>query len=154
MARPILRIGTRGSKLALAQAREVVSRLAMVRPELGVSGAIEIVPIRTTGDVVQIGALAEIGGKGLFTKEIDEALLDGRVAIAVHSLKDVPTRLPVGIELAGADDPVAPELRAHIDLPVISANIAGSSKEAVSIGRELVAELKARVGSQFSASLA
>ena len=62
-------------------------------------GAIEIVVIKTTGDKILDQPLAEIGGKGLFTKEIDEALLDGRIDIAVHSMKDVPTYLPEGIVL-------------------------------------------------------
>jgi hydroxymethylbilane synthase len=67
---------------------------------LGADGAIEIVTIRTTGDRVQDRPLAEIGGKGLFAKEIDEALRDGRADLAVHSLKDLETRLPAGLELA------------------------------------------------------
>ncbi len=95
---PILRIGTRGSPLALFQARTVRARLAGV---LGVAeAAIEIVIIRTTGDAIQDRPLADAGGKGLFTKEIEEALLDGRIDLAVHSAKDVPTLLPAGLMLA------------------------------------------------------
>jgi hydroxymethylbilane synthase len=94
----LLRIGSRGSPLALAQAREVQSRLAKacdVAPE-----RIEIRIIRTTGDSIQDRPLAEAGGKGLFTKEIEDALLAGAIDLAVHSTKDMPTVLPPGLELA------------------------------------------------------
>ncbi len=97
--RPVLRIGSRGSPLALAQAREVKDRLATAA---GLDGArIEIKVIRTTGDVIQDRPLAEAGGKGLFTKEIEEALLSGSIDLAVHSAKDMPTVLPPGLVLAG-----------------------------------------------------
>ncbi|OAN49112.1 hydroxymethylbilane synthase [Paramagnetospirillum marisnigri] len=96
---PILRIGTRGSPLALAQTHETRDRLAAAWPELAAAGAIEIEVIKTTGDLVQDRPLAEIGGKGLFTKELDEAMLSGRIHLAVHSMKDVPTLLPDGIDL-------------------------------------------------------
>jgi hydroxymethylbilane synthase len=93
-----LRIGTRGSPLALVQARTVRARLAAA---LGSSeDAIEIKIIRTTGDVIQDRPLAEEGGKGLFTKEIEEALLRGDIDLAVHSAKDMPTFLPPGLMLA------------------------------------------------------
>jgi hydroxymethylbilane synthase len=94
-----MRIGTRGSPLALVQARLVATTLAAAHAELAAPDAIEIVPIRTTGDRVQDRTLAEIGGKGLFTKELDEALLERRVDIAVHSMKDVPTWLPEGLAI-------------------------------------------------------
>jgi hydroxymethylbilane synthase len=94
-----LRIGTRGSPLALAQAREVQARLAAVEPRLAADGAVEIVAIRTTGDRVQDRRLAEIGGKGLFVKEIEEALRSGAVHLAVHSLKDMETRLADGFAI-------------------------------------------------------
>ncbi|MTJ81993.1 MAG: hydroxymethylbilane synthase [Telmatospirillum sp.] len=94
-----LRIGTRGSPLALAQAHEVRARLAAAHPDLAIPGAIEIVVIKTTGDMVLDRTLASIGGKGLFTKEIDEAQLESRIDIAVHSMKDVPTVLPPGLDL-------------------------------------------------------
>lgn len=94
---PSLRIGTRGSPLALAQAEETRLRLETAFPEL--AGAIHIEVIHTTGDQIQDRPLAAIGGKGLFTKEIDEAQLEGRVDIAVHSMKDVPTLLPDGLTL-------------------------------------------------------
>ncbi len=97
---PRLRLGTRGSPLALAQAREVRARLAAAHAELEPEAAVEIVVITTTGDTVQDRTLAEIGGKGLFTKEIEEALLEGRIDAAVHSMKDVPTWLPEGLAIA------------------------------------------------------
>ena len=93
-----LRIGTRGSKLALAQATLVRDTLAGAHPAL--AGTMEIVEIRTTGDRVQDRKLSEIGGKGLFTKEIEEQLLAGTVDIAVHSTKDMPTRQPDGLLVA------------------------------------------------------
>jgi len=93
----VLRIGTRGSPLALAQT-------GMVRAALAAShgidpGHIEVVVIRTTGDRIQDRPLAEAGGKGLFAKEIEEALLDRRIDLAVHSSKDMPTFLPDGLVL-------------------------------------------------------
>jgi hydroxymethylbilane synthase len=95
-----LRLGTRGSPLALAQANEVRERLIAAHPDLAEHAAIEIVVITTTGDKIQDRTLAEIGGKGLFTKEIEEALLAGRIDAAVHSMKDVPTWLPEGLEIS------------------------------------------------------
>ncbi len=105
--RPLL-IGTRGSPMALRQTELVRDRLTAAHPELQAVGAVEVVTIRTTGDQVQDRRLAEIGGKGLFTKEIDEALLDYRIDIAVHSLKDLETWLPEGVEIGcilPRDDP-------------------------------------------------
>jgi hydroxymethylbilane synthase len=94
-----LRIGTRGSPLALWQANEVRRLLLDHHPALGPADvAIEV--IRTTGDKIQDRKLAEAGGKGLFTKEIEEALLAGSVDLAVHSMKDMPTRLPDGLVIA------------------------------------------------------
>jgi hydroxymethylbilane synthase len=93
-----VKIGTRGSPLALAQAHEVRDRLAKARG-LG-EDAFEIVVIQTSGDRILDRPLAEIGGKGLFTKEIEKALLDGDIDLAVHSSKDMPTILPEGLELA------------------------------------------------------
>ncbi len=93
-----LRIATRGSPLALAQAEEVAARLRSAH-DLG-PGDTEILVLRTTGDRIQDRTLAEAGGKGLFTKEIEEALIDGRADIAVHSAKDVPTWLPDGLVLS------------------------------------------------------
>ncbi|MHC0053478.1 hydroxymethylbilane synthase [Actibacterium sp. D379-3] len=92
-----LKIGTRGSPLALAQAHETRDRLAAAfdLPE----AAFEIVVIKTTGDKVQDRALKEIGGKGLFTKEIEEDMLSGAIDIAVHSMKDMPVDQPAGLLL-------------------------------------------------------
>ncbi|KAJ0266128.1 Porphobilinogen deaminase [Hirschfeldia incana] len=90
----IIRIGTRGSPLALAQAYETRAKLQSKHPELTEDGAIHIEIIKTTGDKILSQPLADIGGKGLFTKEIDEALINGHIDIAVHSMKDVPTYLP------------------------------------------------------------
>ena len=87
-------IGSRGSQLALWQARWVASRLA----ELGEETRIDI--IKTKGDQVQDVPLGQMGSKGLFTKEIEDALLDGSIDLAVHSLKDMPTELPAGLVLA------------------------------------------------------
>lgn len=98
----IFRIGTRGSPLALAQARETAQRLAEAHG-LNPEQAAERFPIEvieTRGDQVQDRALSALGGKGLFTKEIDEAQLSGRVDLAVHSMKDVPTLLPEGLTIA------------------------------------------------------
>jgi hydroxymethylbilane synthase len=86
--------------LALAQANEVCARLGAAHLELAAEGAVEIVVIKTTGDRIQDRTLAEIGGKGLFTKEIEDALLAGRIDAAVHSMKDVPTWLPEGLEIS------------------------------------------------------
>ncbi|MBV8131432.1 MAG: hydroxymethylbilane synthase [Alphaproteobacteria bacterium] len=108
MASLPLRIGTRGSPMALRQTALVRDRLVAAHPDLAVAGAVEVVTIRTTGDRVQDRRLGEIGGKGLFTKEIDQALLDGQIDLAVHSLKDVETWLPDGLEIACVlprDDP-------------------------------------------------
>ncbi len=93
-----IRIGTRGSPLALAQARETRSRLmvALARPE----DHFEIVVISTTGDQIRDRPLSEIGGKGLFTKELEEALYADRIDCAVHSMKDVPAQMPDGLILA------------------------------------------------------
>jgi hydroxymethylbilane synthase len=95
----MIRIGTRGSPLALAQAHEVRARLmaALDLPE----AAFAVTVIRVTGDAIQDRPLAQAGGKGLFTKEIEEALLRGEVDLAVHSMKDVPVWQPEGL-LIGA----------------------------------------------------
>ncbi len=89
-----LRIGSRGSQLALWQANYISALLR----ERGHEVAIEI--IHTTGDKILDVALAKVGTKGMFTKEIEEALAEGRVDLAVHSLKDLPTELPSGFEIA------------------------------------------------------
>src|SRR5262245_24634425 len=95
MAQQPVRIGTRGSPLALAQAREAAARLAAAHPGL----VTELVTIRTTGDRITDRPLAALGGKGLFTKEIEEALLADQIDLAVHSMKDMPTELPAGLAI-------------------------------------------------------
>ncbi|MHC4860662.1 MAG: hydroxymethylbilane synthase, partial [Planctomycetota bacterium] len=90
-----LRIGTRGSRLALWQARHTRGLLVRAHPGL----AVEIVEIRTSGDRIRDRPLAETGGIGVFTKEIEEALLAGEVDVAVHSLKDLPTSIAPGLAL-------------------------------------------------------
>jgi hydroxymethylbilane synthase len=91
-----LRIGTRGSQLALFQANWVKEKLAQAHPHL----ALSLVTIKTTGDKIQDAPLAKIGGKGLFVKEIEEALIRKKVDLAVHSIKDVPTQLPKELHLS------------------------------------------------------
>src|SRR5260370_6363822 len=98
----MLIIGSRGSQLALWQARWVQGRLAA----LGMESRIEI--IKTTGDRVTSVPLSSVGGKGLFTKEIEDALLARQVDLAVHSLKDLPTAIPAGLQITaipGRGDP-------------------------------------------------
>ncbi|MBN1548975.1 MAG: hydroxymethylbilane synthase [Syntrophaceae bacterium] len=90
-----MRIGTRGSKLALTQSGWIADRIRERYPGLPV----ELVVIKTQGDIMQDVSLAKIGGKGLFVKEIEESLLDGDVDLAVHSMKDVPVELPDGLEI-------------------------------------------------------
>jgi hydroxymethylbilane synthase len=90
------RIGTRASALALWQAQWVKSELERHWP----GTPVELVQIKTSGDKILNVPLSEVGGKGLFTKEIDDALLDGRVDAAVHSMKDIPFQLPSGIDFA------------------------------------------------------
>jgi hydroxymethylbilane synthase len=99
MSGPRLRIGTRGSRLALAQTDLVCRALGRAHPELAAPDALEVVVIRTTGDRVTDRPLAELGGKGLFCKEIEAALLDRRIDLAVHSIKDLPTRLADGLAI-------------------------------------------------------
>lgn len=91
-----LRIGTRGSKLALWQANHISNLLSVSNPEL----EIDINVIKTTGDAVLDSPLSELGGKGVFVKEIEEALINKTIDIAVHSMKDVPTILPEGLTIS------------------------------------------------------
>ena len=95
-----LRLGTRGSALALAQTRQMAARLREAHPGL----VVEEVIIRTRGDEILDSALHEIGGKGLFVKEIEDQLLDGRIDAAVHSLKDLPGELPDGLALGAVPE--------------------------------------------------
>jgi hydroxymethylbilane synthase len=89
-------IATRGSALALWQANHVKDRLAAIAPEI----AIELLIIKTSGDLIQDIPLSQVGGKGLFVKEIEQALLDGKADLAVHSMKDVPPELAEGLAIA------------------------------------------------------
>ncbi len=91
-----LKIGTRGSQLALFQANWVKDQLVQAHSDLDVT----LIKIKTTGDKIQDAPLAKIGGKGLFVKEIEEALLQKRIDLAVHSIKDVPTEFPKGLHLS------------------------------------------------------
>lgn len=100
-----LTIATRGSKLALTQSAWVGDRLAELEPGLEV----DLLRVVTTGDKIQDVPLAQVGGKGLFVKEIEEAILDGRAQVAVHSIKDVPAELPPGLHLAAV--PVREDVR-------------------------------------------
>ncbi|HEX2526944.1 MAG TPA: hydroxymethylbilane synthase [Geminicoccus sp.] len=100
MTSPIrLTIGTRGSPLALAQAEIVRAALFSILPDLAIEDAVAIRVIKTTGDRVLDRPLADIGGKGLFTKEIEEALYAKEIDLAVHSMKDMPTILPDGLAI-------------------------------------------------------
>lgn len=118
----LLRLGTRGSPLALAQARQTQALLAgllEIAPE-----RIEIRVIKTSGDMIRDRPLSEVGGKGLFTKEIERALEDGEIDIGVHSCKDMPTVLPDGLVLAGfleredvRDALIAPGIASFAELP-------------------------------------
>jgi hydroxymethylbilane synthase len=115
-----LKIGTRGSQLALFQANWVKEQLARAHPDLKVT----LAKIKTTGDKIQDAPLAKIGGKGLFVKEIEEALLQKRIDLAVHSIKDVPTEFPKGLHLSvitKREDPrdvlIANDGRSLRDLP-------------------------------------
>src|SRR5690606_40738014 len=90
-----LRIATRQSRLALWQAEHVAARLRALYPELEVV----LVPMTTTGDRITDRALAEVGGKGLFIKELELALVEQRADIAVHSMKDVPSEMPPGMSI-------------------------------------------------------
>jgi hydroxymethylbilane synthase len=119
-AAAVLRIGTRGSPLALAQARMVRARLAAAQ---GVDEErLPLTVIRTTGDIIQDRTLAQAGGKGLFTKEIEEALRAGAIDLAVHSAKDMPTVLPDGLTITA----VLPREDAR---DVFISRVAGSLRE-------------------------
>ncbi|HUH23031.1 MAG TPA: hydroxymethylbilane synthase, partial [Brevundimonas sp.] len=103
---PLLRIGTRRSRLALAQSgmmQRAIGR-ALGVAEADIETLVPLVEIVTTGDRIQDRRLLEVGGKALFTKEIEEALLDGRVDVAIHSMKDVPAEQPEGLAIAAVPE--------------------------------------------------
>jgi hydroxymethylbilane synthase len=133
-----LRIGTRASPLALAQAEETRRRLIAAH---GLAeGEVTIVPMRTTGDAIRDRPLAEAGGKGLFTKEIEEALLAGAVDLAVHSGKDLPTALPEGLAILAAlprEDPRDAFLSPHA--PALAALPQGALLGTSSLRRKAMA---------------
>ena len=107
MKKILLRVGTRGSKLALAQTDWVITQLKKYYPQL----EIEKIIIKTTGDKILDAPLSKIGGKGLFVKEIEEALLRGEIDFAVHSMKDVPSQVPNGLEIS-----IIPERESPFDV--------------------------------------
>jgi hydroxymethylbilane synthase len=111
----MIRIATRGSALALWQANWVRDRLMADDPHL----AVELLVLKTRGDKILDRALSEVGGKGLFVKEIEEALLDGRAEVAVHSMKDLPAEIPVGLMLGAV-----PEREDARDALVVAPNVA------------------------------
>ena len=119
-----IRIGTRKSALALKQAQEVRQAIISAWPKLAGQGAVEIVGMHTSGDDVQDRRLTDLGGKGMFTKEIEEALLSGQIDLAVHSMKDMQTVLPEGLIIGAIlkrEDPrdmlIGQGIRAIADIP-------------------------------------
>lgn len=120
-----IRIGTRKSPLAMAQTLDVVSKLKEAHEDLREDGAIEVVKIETSGDKIQDRHLLEAGGKGLFTREIDEAMISGHIDIGVNSMKDVPTQLAEGQSLpcilkrkAVEDVFISPHAKQPIKMPM------------------------------------
>jgi hydroxymethylbilane synthase len=109
-----IRIGTRGSELAMVQARFIAEKIKTKYRDI----AIEIVPIKTRGDRMQNISLVKLGGKGVFVKEIEEALLRDEIGIAVHSMKDVPVELPDGLEIS-----VVPEREDPRDVLISKNNV-------------------------------
>ncbi len=127
-----IRIATRRSPLAVAQAEMVAAALKALSPEL----TVELLPMQTSGDSNQQQALSQWGYKGLFTKELEEALLDGRADIAVHSMKDMPSVLPDGLVIAGMlarEDPR--DAFISLDYPNLDAVPAGATLGSSSIRR-------------------
>ena len=167
-----LRIGTRGSPLALAQAHEARDRLMAAHglPET----AFAIVPIRTTGDRVQDRPLSELGGKGLFTREIEDALTAGRIDVAVHSMKDMPTLQPDGLaaeraflaaldgscltpiaglaELAGGRLRFRGEILRPDGSEALAHEVSGPAADGPALGAEAAAVLRGRAGPGFFAA--
>jgi hydroxymethylbilane synthase len=120
------RLGTRGSPLALIQARKIASALEVV--ERWPAGHVEIVPIKTSGDRIADRPLAEVGGKALWTKELDAALLNGDIDFAVHSMKDVEVVRPKAIRLAA----IRP--RVYVEDKLIGADSVGELKQGAIVG--------------------
>ncbi len=152
-----LRIATRQSPLALWQAEFVKSELQKFHPEL----TVELVPMTTQGDKILGTPLAKIGGKGLFVKELEQAMLDNRADIAVHSMKDVPYRFPDGLELkviCEREDPtdafVSNRYQSLDDLPVGATVGTSSMRRKVQLLQQrpdlLIADLRGNVGTRLS----
>jgi len=138
----LIRIATRGSALALWQANWVRDRLMADDPHL----AVELLVLKTRGDKILDRALSEVGGKGLFVKEIEEALLDGRAEVAVHSMKDLPADIPVGLVLGAVPEREDPR-DALVVAPRLTARDVASLPEGARIGTSSlrrVCQLKAR----------
>lgn len=143
----VIKIGTRGSKLALTQTNMFAAEIKKHHPDV----KIEIVEIVTTGDRIQDRPLSEAGGKGLFTKEIEEFLLDGKIDCAVHSMKDMPTVLPQGLEIACLlpredvrDAFFSPIAKTLMDLP-LGATLGTSSLRRQAIVKSLRPDLKVEI---------
>jgi len=142
---PFLTIGARASRLSLAQAGQVQRRIARAlgHAEADAARIAPILAIATTGDRIQDRRLAEVGGKGLFTREIEEALLAGRIDCAVHSLKDMPAELPAGLCIAAVperEDPrdafLSPRAATLAGLPAgASLGVAGLRRQAQALGQ-------------------
>ena len=109
MAKRIIRVGSRESTLAVAQTRIVMEQIQAHHPEL----ELELVTMKTTGDKILDKALDKIGGKGLFVKELDRALREGRIDISVHSLKDMPMQTPEDLPILAYDVRVGPGFIVH-----------------------------------------
>lgn len=162
LERDRIAIGTRGSPLALAQAELVRQALIAADPNLAAPGRLTVFPIKTTGDRIQDRALSEIGGKSLFTKEIEDALLAGAIDIAVHSMKDVPTQLPEGLDipalLARADPAdaliAAPGIKRLADLPpgaILGTSSLRRQAQALALRPDLVIRpLRGNVGTRLA----
>jgi hydroxymethylbilane synthase len=143
-------IGSRGSQLALWQANHIQARLQA----LGAETRIEI--IKTSGDKIQDVALAKAGGKGLFTKEIEEALLEGSIDLAVHSLKDVPTEIPGGLTIAAVperEDPrdaiLGKRLKDLTDGDIVGTSSLRRSAQLKAVGRVSIKMLRGNVDTRL-----
>ncbi len=134
----VLRLGTRGSRLAMAQSEQVRQRLAA----MGV--ACELVEVRTSGDRIQDRPLADAGGKGLFVKELEEALLAGRIDFAVHSMKDVPVDLPPGLTLGAVLEREDPRDALIATRPCALAELAQGARLGTASVRRKAQALRAR----------
>lgn len=135
MAQPLFRIGARGSPLSTAQTKRVIALLAKALRVL--ESELEFVAVVTSGDAIQDRRLIEAGGKGLFTKELDAALLHGEIDLAVHSLKDLPTRLPDGVALACVPEREDPrDAFVSLRAPSLDALPAGANVGTASLRRQ------------------